>query len=555
MELIQYIRLIRRWLWLLILAGFVGGSIAFINQIRQPLTYSAQTLISIGGFMQSPNPSGSTIGISMELTETYAQIVRTHDVLEATVNALGNPVSADQLNGMLYTYILPDTALMQLSVTYTDPILCADLVNELANQLILASPSNLTPEQRNQITLLNEQIASLTGEISNLRERQSALDIQLATDDLTSARRVELQVERLTLIEQINSASNTVAQFAGTVAELQVRTNSVEVVEQARIPESPISQISMSTLMIGAITAATLVFGLALFYEYLNSTFHSTDEVLEILRKPILGTISRYGKKSESYPDKLLTNKMNTRVPDEYRILRTNLLFSSDLTRGIYVVTSAMPSEGKSTVISNLAISLAMSGLHVLLIDADLRKPRIHEIFSLDNDIGLTSLLTASLSQSSILSSPSKDGNSNGMNKDLISPTWQEAIQAPTGIENLWILCSGSAVENPTELLGSTIMKNWIDNIQDNLNFDVILIDTPPLLGFPDSAVMSVSLDAKVIPVIKANSTRHESAKRMIERLTQVQAQMVGIILNQSNPKEENYQGYNYYIDYYTRST
>jgi polysaccharide biosynthesis transport protein len=563
MELVQYIRLVRRWLWLLILAGFIGGSVSFISRVSQAQLYRAQTLIQIGGFIQAQNPNQSEIYTGIALTETYAQLVRTQNVLDATVTALDAPLDPDDLDGLLETRILPSTALLQLSITYTDPILTADLANELAQQLILASPSNLTPEQLAQVDLLNEQITSLTQEITDLRATVSTLDLQLSADNLTDTQRTEFESERITLVEQINQASSNIAQFTNTVASLQERTNSVEIVETARIPESSLGRNTISSTILGAITAGALAFGLVLLFEYLNDTFHNAEEVTQTLKIPMLGVISRHGKKSGPYRDKLLINNLTSRVPDEFRILRTNLLFSNERTNGIYLISSALPSEGKSITTANLAISMALSGLRVLLIDGDLRRPRVHEILGLDNTHGLTSLLTIVPSQTSdtpnlddtdpheVSSLQAQAERIQGSPQQVYSPdTWRQVVQA-TNVDNLKVITAGHSVENPTELLGSALMKRWMQIINNKRYFDIILIDTPPSLGFPDATVVSVSLDSKVLLVIEAGRTRRESAMRMVQRFTQVNADIIGVVLNQTNPREESYYGYDYYYNYY----
>ena len=535
MELIQYIRIVRRWLWLFMLAALIGASFTFINANQQPLQYDARSLISIGTSFESPSNQVSG-GYSMA---TYSKLLQTQDVLEGALNSLGNPMSAGQLGSLISTNSILDTPFMEIWVSYTDPILTADLANALADQLIIENPQNTTEAQQLQINLLNEQIELVTTELSNQRESLSEIEIQIATEDLTTERRVELQVARLTLIDQINTASNNIAQMTSTLATLQVRSNVIEIIERARIPQGATPAFSTSTLITGVITAITLVGGLIFIFEYFNSTFHSTEEAAQLLRRPILGAISKYGRSGDNYAKKLLTNLLKTRVPDEFRILRTNLLFSSDESTGIYVVTSATPNEGKTTVVSNLAASLAMSGLHVLLIDTDLRKPQIHRVFDLENETGLTTLLTSNLTFDE------------SAQKNI---RWQDMIKKIDTIENLWVLPSGFPIDNPTELLGSTIMKSWINIIQNEYNFDVILIDTPPLLGFPDGAVMSVSLGARVIPVIRANKTRHDAARQMLERLDKVQAEVIGIVLNQTNSRDESYQAYSYYMDYYSSS-
>lgn len=553
MELQHYIRVVRRWWWLLILASFVGGSISFVMRLSQPDLYSSHTLITIGNFSQTLNPNPQELSTSIDLAEIYAQLVRTNTVLESTLDAVQAPLSAGGFDSLLDTYIIPNTSFLELSMSYTDPILVADLLNELANQVILASPTNLTPAQQSNIDGLNEQIESSTEEVTSLREQLSALDLQLETEDLTATQRRNLQTDRTVLIDQINATSSNIAEFTAIVTNIQNRTNSIRVLEPARIPQSPRSKGLFSAILLGAVAAGGLAFGLITLFEYLNSVFHSTDEVVEVLKMPVLGSISQYGKNNNDYEEKLLTNNLYSRILDEYRILRTNLLFASDETAGIYIVTSSAPNEGKTTTISNLAVSLSMSGLHVLLIDADIRKPQVHKVFNVDNSIGLTTLLTGKINPNSPELVVQED-NVNESHNTNASSTWQDIIKNPDKIERLWILTSGPPIENPTELLGSTIMKGWVEDIQQNLKYDVILIDTPPILGFPDGAIMSVSLGAKVIPVIRANETSHSSAKHMIKRLTQVQADIVGIILNQVNPNDEAYKQYDYYINYYSNT-
>lgn len=566
MELVQYIRIVRRWLWLLILAGFIGGSVSFISRISETQTYRAQTLIAIGGFIQSPNPDAQEVRTGFELTETYAQLVRTQDVLEATLDTVVTPLEPRELNQILETRIVPNTSLLQLSVTYTDPILSADLANELARQLILASPTNLTVEQQSQIDLLNEQITSLTNEINDLRGRVSTLDLQLSANNLNEAQRVELQTERTTLIDQINQSSSNIAQFTNTVASLQERTNSVEIVETARIPEVPEGRNTITTTIFGAFILSLIAFALVLAYEYLNDTFHSAEEVTQTLKLPILGVISRYGKKNAPYREKLLINNLTSRTPDEFRILRTNILFSKGNSKGLYLISSALPSEGKSITTTNLAISMALSGLRILLIDADLRRPRVHEVFGVENIFGLTSLLTIvpttgkQIKMEDTLTEDTAPIRAHveriqGEKQQIYSPdTWRQVVQ-PTGIENLQVITAGQSVHNPTELLGSTLMRRWLTIIQKTNKFDIILIDTPPSLGFPDSAVIAASLDARVMLIIEAGRTRRESAIKMLQRFEQVNATVIGTILNQVNPREESYYGYDYYYSYYQTDT
>src|SRR5262249_42437123 len=143
-----------------------------------------------------------------------------------------------------------------------------------------------------------------------------------------------------------------------------------------------------------------------------------------------------------------------------------NLLFTTQSRKGVYVVTSPSPEEGKSVTTANLAVTMAQAGLQVLLIDADLRRPRIHEIFNLENKVGLTSLLFAD---------PSKEVNQdNGLPQ---MPSNLKHCLQETGIPKLRVITSGFIPSNPTEILGSVLMQRWIDTFRDSSNIDIVLID------------------------------------------------------------------------------
>ena len=159
MELVEYIRIFRRWFWLILLMAFVAGGIGFITRSGQQPVYQAQTEIIIGSILQNPDPDSTDIRAPVDLTATYSQIIRTNDLLQATVNALNLSISVGELQDMISTSTIVDTSLLVITVTYTDPILAADIANELAHQLVLKSPTNLTAEQESQIEIANNQVS------------------------------------------------------------------------------------------------------------------------------------------------------------------------------------------------------------------------------------------------------------------------------------------------------------------------------------------------------------------------------------------------------------
>lgn len=536
MELIQYIRLFRKWLWLILIAAFVAGGISFIVRSSQPSIYQASTTIAIGSFIQSPNPDSSEIRTGVELAQTYAELATTYSVLQGTVNALDITLSPDDLRDMIDVRILTGTSLLVLRVSYTDPVLAADIANEVARQLVLNSPTNLTAEQQKQIALANDQIARLDQQLTQTEAQLQQTEARLA--DATDQAEIDrLTAQRNALITQSNQAAATIAEFTNTVVSLQQRTNSIDVVESARVPTQASGGGVVTSTLLGAIVGAALAVGVVLLIEYLDDTMRSTEDVAQTLGLPVLGAIIRLGKSKGNYRERLITNLdlMISPLSEGYRAVRTNLMFGSSGERNkVYLVTSPGPQEGKSLTSSNLAISLALSGMRVLLIDCDLRRPRLHEIFGLNNQVGLTRMLYVS-----------QKGPIDGAADEYLSYCVKN-----TFVENLRIITSGYIPQNPTELLGSGMMQLWMDALKSANDVDVIILDTPPCLMLSDSSVLAASTQADVILVVEAGRTRRGAALRAKEQFQQVGREIKGVILNGVSQRDENYYGYGYGYGY-----
>lgn len=204
-------------------------------------------------------------------------------------------------------------------------------------------------------------------------------------------------------------------------------------------------------------------------------------------------------------------------IAEQFRTIRTNIQFSSvDEELQTIIVTSSGPGEGKSTTTANLAVVFAQQGKRVLLIDADLRKPTVHYTFRTENHVGLSNVLTRQL-------------------------TLEEAVSI-TAQEKLWVLSSGPIPPNPSELLGSRGMQALIEQAKDE--YDVIVIDTPPVLAVTDAQVLANQADGVVL-VVSSGKTERESAKKAKELLESAKAKILGVVLN--NKKAEDTHYYYYY--------
>ena len=545
LELVRYIRVFRRWGWLIVLAAFLAGSVSYLTRSGQPSSYQAQAMISIGNFIESPNPSSTEIRTGVELAQTYAVLARTYNVLNATVEALNLDMTPEELERMVEVEILAQTSLLVIRVTYTDRILVADMANEIATQLIANSPSNLTAEQIDQISFANAEIARLNTTLQVSRQQLDSLDAALS--QATTQDEIDrLTNQRNTLLEQINLASATVAQFSQTVADLQKRSNSLDVVEQARIPLNPSGSSPLNVALLGAIVGAMLATGIVLLIEYLDDRLHTAEEATRTLALPVLGVIPRFGKHKEPYVERLITFRdPSSSIAERYRSLRTNLIFSSeDGIRPAYVITSPGPEEGKSVTAANLAVVMAAAGLRVLLVDADLRRPRVHEFFGLKNDVGLTTLLFAD---------PIENETATPNGKALNLTTNLRDCLQNTEVPRLRVITSGLSPANPAEILGSSLMQRWARVFASASNVDVVLFDTPPTMVVSDSSVLAATINASVVIVLDANKTRRSAAIRTRQQFANLNVEVQGIVLNSIKPgdNEEGYYGYGSGYYYY----
>lgn len=544
MELQSYLRIARRWLWLIVIAGLIGGGLSFIVSSNQTPVYRAQATVLIGQFIESPNPNWNDIRTGIDLANTYLQLLESRPILAGVVASLDLNIPPDALRGVISGSIVEDTSLIIITALSPDPILAADIANAAARELVNQSPTNLTPEQQSQIDFLNEQISILNEQVQELQGRLAQINAELqSVDESTDIGR--LTSERDTALEALNTATGNIGQFALTIASLQQRVNSIQIVEQA-IPSGTISgAFSTTSILLTVMMFATLAFVGALLFEYIDDRIRTSEDAAQLLALPVLGAVVSFGRKARSYGDMLLYRFPPMSIVNEcYRSVRTNALYSiqKDST-GVFVVTSCGPQEGKTVTASNLAISMASTGLRVLLIDADLRRPKLHEAFKLENTVGLTTLL---------LADPSRSENSGDGSGEF--PTLPEAfgkIVQSGDVGKLYVITSGFVPSNPTEVLSSAAMMKWIEVIRESRAFDVIVFDSPPALAAADSSVLAANLGAKVIMVIHSGVTRYGAAKRVKAQFSQLNVEFSGVIMNRVNPREESYGNY-YYGYYYT---
>ena len=316
---------------------------------------------------------------------------------------------------------------------------------------------------------------------------------------------------------------------AGVSAGLTV--SNIQVVDQAEIPTRPYKPNNRLNLLLAAVVGLFLGVGLAFFFEYLDNTVKTPEDVEQMIRLPSFGMVPEISngrrnrlEKGASYPVELITHRHPKSILSEaYRNVRTSLLLSfSEKPPKKIAITSPNPVEGKTTTVINTAIALSQTGAQVVVVDTDMRKPRIHHIFNGgDNGTGLSNFLSG--------------------NADLAS------IVKKTEVPNLYYIPSGPIPPNPSELLGSNRFKNMMGALEKK--FDHVLLDTPPVLGFADSLILSSSVDGVVLVVVGGKTPR-ETLQRAKEVLHQVNAKILGVVINRVDMRRGDY-GYYYYRYHY----
>jgi capsular exopolysaccharide synthesis family protein len=309
------------------------------------------------------------------------------------------------------------------------------------------------------------------------------------------------------------------AKETGVSSEL--KTGNIRIVDEAERPRSPASPRKQVNMLLALAAGGMFAFGLAFFFEYIDSRIKSPDEIRQHLGLPFLGLLPELSQKNLTGTYPLLSNGVPPNFSEAFRTIRTNVLFSSAQpgSRSL-VVTSTGHSEGKSVVASNLAIAMAQAGQRVLLIDADMRKSSVHKILGIAQEPGLSNLLVGNTKAS-------------------------ESVRK-SGVAGLWVLAAGRTPPNPAELIGSQRFRDFLASL--NEHFDWVVVDSPPVMAVIDAALAAHSVSG-VLFVVGAERTSRHAAQRALDQLEQVQAKFIGAVLNRVDLERNAY----YYSQYYRR--
>jgi succinoglycan biosynthesis transport protein ExoP len=510
MELKDYLIPLRKWWWLIVAATLVATGSSFLATRQQPFNYTARATLLVGRSIQSTNPQDYELAASQQLGQTYANIAVRRPIKESVQAALG----LSRLPA--YTArMVPNAQLLEIQVIDTDPERAQAVANEVANQLILQTPAEERDLQQRRKYLSRELQDSETVMDETKAEIQR-LRAEMAT--MFSARQLADTQSQIAALEQ--KLTSYRAAYLASLDFVKGGVNTLQVVEPAAIPTTPSGPNKRATILLAAVIGLMLALVAAYLLEYLDDTLKNPDDVRKATDLTTLGAVPEM-KGMDTGTALPMQTEGQSAAAESYRVLRTNLQFVG-VGKPLHslMITSPEPSEGKSMTAANLAAALAQGGKQVVLVDADLHRPRQHRLFALPNNLGLTTALL--------------DGD-----------TGLAHLLQATAIPGLRVLTTGPLPPNPAELLGSARMHELIETLAAQC--DMVVFDTPPVMALADAAVLGSQVDG-VLMVFGAGTTRREMAHRALAALQQANAHVVGVLLNRVPINASGY--YYYYYRY-----
>ncbi len=370
--------------------------------------------------------------------------------------------------------------------------------------------NNVVQAIRNEFLAAEEQERSLT----------EALNTQKNTALAQNRKEIEYGVlqREVATNRQIYEGLLQRAKEAGISGELQA--DAVRVVDEAEVPRSPVLPQNRRDIMVGLLAGMALAVAFALFLEHLDNRLKTPDEVSAHLNLPCLALVPRLTKgKLTGAP--LINNSVPPNFIEAFKSLRTSIQFSSAHEGSTcLVVASTGPGEGKTLDSTNLAISLAQMGQRVILIDADMRRPTVHELLGERQEPGLSNVLVG-------MTEPSR------------------AVRR-SSIPGLWVLPAGRIPPNPAELLGSPRFKVFLSKLGEK--FDWVILDSPPVMAVTDASILAHAANG-VVFVVGSEMVNRGIARTAVGQVLAAKGKLLGVVLNRVNLNRHRY----YYANYYRR--
>jgi non-specific protein-tyrosine kinase len=511
MDLRELFMVVKRWLWLILLGAIIGGVATYFFSVYQPPMYEAVAEVFIS---QPKRDELSDLGYlsGQQLIQTYTELMVTDQVLGETAQRVNYSIGSENIS----INQVRDTQILQVKVEDVDPIKAA----EFANTLVTIFSEQ---QYQAQTAIYAESKENLEASMAEQRQVIDETIARLATLPDTEENAIEREWTNLVLMQANETYINLLNNFESLrMAEAQ-SVSTVQLVEPAKPDFEPVRPKIMVNTILGIAAGLMLVGGIVFLVEYLDDSVRSPEEISQLYDLPVLGYIAKIPK-SRNNGDEGVYILSNPRSPvaEAFRSLRTNIEFAGVVEPvKTILVTSPGPEEGKSTVTTNLASVMMQGGKRVVVVDCDMRRPRVHKLFGMRNRMGLSGFFRGQTNLNDVIEKR---------------------------LNNLYVITSGAVPPNPAELLGSKLMDKMIANLTNMV--DVVIIDSPPMV-VTDPVILSSKVDG-VILVVNPGRTKKDAVKAAMTQFERAEARMLGVIINRIGRNASYYYDYYYPRNYYT---
>jgi receptor protein-tyrosine kinase len=513
-DLADLLRVVReRWVWVaLVVALMVTAALAY--SLRQDPVY--QTAAEV--VYEPPVLEGSILGTQLlpstptdRKLETGARLIASREIAERVKDDLQSPHSAAELLAMVDVAAEENSDIIRIQARSGDPEEAVRVADGFAHAFV---------EARSEVVadLLGKQKQVLQSQIDAVPEEESLVDYALG---------LKTRLQQIETLEDLATAD-------------------YRVLETALVPESPVAPQPLRNAILALAVGLVLGLGLAFLLDHLDRRIKDEAGMEREFGLPVLASIPALGGRwmkrgsggaGQAASAAIGFSESTSPLLEPFRTLRSNLQYLNvDTNMRTIMISSALPQEGKTVTTVNLALSLALSGERVIVIEADLRRPRLHHYLGLTNEVGVTSVLAG---QSSFSEAMQLVETENFVPQEGSSP-------ASAGLSrNLYCICSGPLPPNPAELAGSQRMQSLLEKAAESA--DYVLVDSPPLLLVSDGLSLAKQVDGVILTAL-ANKTTRDEARQVTSMLERVGARPVGVVAAGIKPRRGSpYYRYGYY--------
>jgi capsular exopolysaccharide synthesis family protein len=480
-----------------------------ISTLFQPNAYVSRTTLVIGTTILDPNPDSGQIYVAQQLAKIYADMVQREPIQQATMEELG-------INWLpqYQSKVIPNTQMVEISVTDTNPKRAQIIAGELANQLMQQSPAIAGTETGARQEFIRAQLSSLQVQIQETEK--TIEELQKSLVGLNSASQVA-SIEK-EISEQTQKLNNLQENYANFLANSQQGAlNILSIVEPANLPTRSVSTNKLVIIALAGLVGFILGTGAAYLLEFLDKTVKTATDIDRIFGLPVIGYISDISENENRAT--YVSEYPNSVLAENFHLLWSNIeFFKINNPLKMILITSPSPGNGKTTVSSNLALSISQEGQDVLLVDADLRRSAVHSALKMTRGPGLSDVIRKKTDAQEVVRPWKSDGN-------------------------LKVITAGVVPPNITEVVGSNRIAAVLSELKEY--HGMVIIDAPPLI-ISDSYNLASKADGVII-VMEPGKTPEEQARTIKEQLDRANAKILGFVFNKlSEESMHSYGDYQY---------